>query len=142
MWPGRRAKAAEICAYAVGVGMLIMLVFAKPTALTLILAVALAPFTLAMALRLTAFLACGVLSLALGDWRDRAVALICVIAALLPPGESEQYQETMIANIRDLAASPELVRKMYINLLKTAPRTILAGWIRIPRPPWKRTARK
>ncbi|MBV9140794.1 MAG: hypothetical protein JO115_07740 [Pseudonocardiales bacterium] len=134
MWPRRRAKAAKICAYAVGVGMLIMLVLATPTALTLSLAVLLVPFTLAMSLRLTASLACDVLSLMLGDCRDRAELVASAIGAIQPPSEGEQYQETMVNTIRDPDASPELVRKMCIDLLKTAPSTILEAWMRVLRP--------
>ncbi|PZS27976.1 MAG: hypothetical protein DLM61_15640, partial [Pseudonocardiales bacterium] len=58
MWRGRWMKVAKICGYAVGVGNLILLVLGGLTILTLGLAVVLAPFTLALALKLTAFLAC------------------------------------------------------------------------------------
>lgn len=133
MWQGRRAKAAEICAYAVGVGVLITLVLAEPTALTLGLAIVLAPFTLAMALQLTAFLAGGMLSFTLSDCRDRAELVACAIGAVQPPGEGEQYQETMVAMIRDPSASLKQVRAMRSNLLITAPRTILEAWMRVLR---------
>lgn len=132
IWHSRRAKAAEICAHAVGVGVLIMLAIADPTALTLSLAVALAPFTLATALRLTTFLACGVLSLALGDRRDRAELVVCAIGAVQPSDEGEQYREAMIAIIR--IAPLDQARAIAINLTTTAPRTILGAWGRVLRP--------
>jgi hypothetical protein len=142
MWHGRRAKAAKSCAHAVGVGNVIMLVLAKPGALILSLAVVLAPFTLAMALRLTAALALGVLSLALIARRDRAELLVCAIGAMQPPSAGEEYRETMIADIRDDELTDEILRKIPANLLKTAPRTILAAWVRIPRLLWKRATRR
>lgn len=142
MWRGRRVKAAQSCAYAVGVGNLIMLVLAKPTALTLSLAVVLALFTFAMALRLTASLALGVLSLVLSDRRGRAELLVCAIGALQPPSAGEEYRETMIADIRDDEMTDEILRTIPANLLKNAPRTIVAAWIRIPRPLWKRVTRR
>lgn len=136
----RRAKAAEICAHALGVGVLIMLVLAEPTAVTLSLAVALAPFTLATVLRLTVFLACGVLSLVLGDCRDRAELVACAIGAVQPPGEGEQYRETMIAEIRYEPAD-EKIPAITVDLLINAPRTIWGAWRRVLRPQGKRARR-
>ncbi|MBV9160380.1 MAG: hypothetical protein JO281_02225 [Pseudonocardiales bacterium] len=135
----QRAKVAKSCGHILGVSNLILLVFVEPTALTLSLAVALTPFTLAMALRLTAFLACGVLSLALGDRRDRSELLACAIGAVQPSGAGEKYREAMLAEIR--AAPSDRVRAIAANLMTAAPRTILATWVRIPRPLWER-ARK
>lgn len=126
MWRGRRGQVAKIYAYAVGAGNLMLLVFGAPTTVTLGLAVALAPFTLAMALRLTAFLACGVLSLALGDRQDQAELLACAIGAVQPRSAGEEYREAMIAVIR--AAKPDDVRKIGTDLLAAAPRTVLEAW--------------
>lgn len=141
MWPGRRTEVAtKICAYAVGVGNLMMLVLGEPTTLTLSLAVALTPFTLAMALKLTAFLACNFVSFALGDRRDRAELLVCAIGAVQPSSAGEDYREAMLAEIR--FAPSDQVRAIATNLLITALKTILAAWVRIPRRPWKRAARR
>jgi hypothetical protein len=136
---GRRIRAAKSCGHILGVGNLIMLVLGEPTTLTLSLAVALAPFTLAMALKLTAFLACGMTSFAIGDRRERAELLVCAVGALQPPSAGDKYREAMLAVIR--FAPPDHVRAIATNLLVTAPRTILATWVRIPRPLWER-ARK
>jgi hypothetical protein len=45
----------------------------------------------------------------------------------------------MLAEIR--AAPSDRVRAISANLMTAAPRTILAAWVRIPRPLWER-ARK
>jgi hypothetical protein len=135
----RRAKVAKSCGHILGVGNLIVLVFVESAAPTLILVVALTPFTLAMVLRLIAFLACGVLSLALSNSRDRAELLACAIGAVQPPSAGEKYREAMLAEIR--AAPFDRVQAIAANLMTAAPRTILAAWIRIPRPLWER-ARK
>ncbi len=82
--------------------------------------IVLAPFTLAMALRVTAFLACGVLSLALSDCRDRAELVACAIGAVQPPGEGEQNREAMIAEIRDDLAD-ERISAIVADLLINAP---------------------
>ncbi|MGH3854062.1 MAG: hypothetical protein ACRDR6_11305 [Pseudonocardiaceae bacterium] len=132
MWRGRWAHAAKICAYAVGGGNLILLVLGGPTMLTLSLAVALTPVTLAMTLQLTAFLACGVLSLAVSGRRDRAELLACAIGAAQPPRAGEKYREAMIAEIR--AAKPREARMIGTNLMTTAPRTILAAWVQLLKP--------
>jgi hypothetical protein len=132
MWRGRRAEVAKICAHAVGVGNLIMLIFGEPTTLTLSLAVVLAPFMLASALKLTAFVACSMVSLALGDGRERAELLVCAIGGVQPPSEGEKYQEAMLAEIR--AAPSHQVRAIGANLMKTAPRTLLRAWVHLLRP--------
>ena len=133
---GLRAKAAKFCAHALGVGNLMLLVFGEPTTLILALAVVLAPFTLASALMLTAFLACSSVSIALGDRRERAELLVYVIGGLQPPSASEDYREAMLAEIR--AAPPHLVRAIELNLIETAPRTILAAWVYSSGGLWKR----
>ena len=133
---GLRAKAVKLCGHALGVGNLMMLVFGGSLALTLPLAVVLAPFTLASALMLTVFLACGSVSVALGDRRERAELLVCVIGRLQPRSAGEEYREAMLAEIR--AAPSHLVRAIEINLIETAPRTILAAWAYDPRGLWKR----
>ncbi len=135
MWRGPRARVAKICAYALGVGNLTLPVLAEPTALTLSLTVVLAPFTLAVALKLTAFLACGLVSVALGDHLERTELLVCVIAGLQPPIEGERYREAILAEVR--AAPPHQVRAIRTDLLRNAPRTILAAWAR----PLRRTRR-
>jgi hypothetical protein len=132
MWRGRRAEAAKICAHAVGVGNLILLVLGEPTTLTLSLAVALTPFTLATALKLTTFVTCNMVSLALGDGRERAELLVCAIGGVQPPSEGEKYREAMLAEIR--AAPSHQLRAIGANLMKTAPKTILGAWVRLPRP--------
>ena len=139
MWGGRWVHAAMICAYVVGGANLILLILGGPPVLTLSLAVMLTPVTLAMALRLTAFLACGVLSVALGDCRDRVELLACVIGAVQPPSAGEQYREAMIAVIRDPTLPDP--RRLGINLVATAPRTILGQWVRLLRPALARLAR-
>ncbi len=136
MWRGRRAEVAKICAHAVGVGNLVLLVLGEPTTLTLSLAVALAPFTLASALKLTAFVACSMVGLALGDGRERAELLVCAIGGVQPPSEGEKYREAMLAEIR--AARPHQVRAIGTNLMKTAPRTILGAWVHLSRLPRER----
>lgn len=132
----RRAKVAKICGYALGVGNPILLVLGEPTTLTLGLAVVLAPFTLALVLQLTAFLACTVVSLALGDRRERAELLVCAVSGLQPPSAGEKYREAMLAEIG--AAPPHQVRAIRINLMHTAAATILAAWAHVPRRLWKR----
>jgi|AntDryMetagUQ889_1029465.scaffolds.fasta_scaffold04951_4 hypothetical protein len=138
---GRRARtrAAKICGHALGVGNLVLLVFGEPTTLALGLVVVLAPFTLASALKLTAFLACSSVSFALGDRRERAELLVCAIGGLQPPSEGEKYREAMLAEIR--AAPSHLVRAIGANLIQTAPRTILASWAYLPRRLRKRAQR-
>jgi hypothetical protein len=137
MWRDRWAEVARICAYAVGVGNLVLCVLGEPTTLTLGVTVVLAPFTLAVALKLTAFLACSAVSLALGDRRERIELLICAIGGLQPPRAGKEYQEAMIAEI--CAAPSHQVQTIGTNLLTTAPRTILQAWARIFRPLRKRT---
>lgn len=122
-----RARAAKICVHAVGVGNFMLLAFGDPSTLALGLVVVLAPFTLASALQLTTFLACGSVSVALGDRRERVELLVCAIGGLQPPGAGEEYREAMLAEIR--AGPSHLVRAIGINLSQTAPRTILAAWI-------------
>lgn len=134
MWCGRWVKVAKICGYAVGVGNLIMLVIGGPAILTLGLAVVLAPFTLELALKLTAFLACNLVSLALGDCRERTELLVCAVGGLQPPRAGETYREAMLAEVSD--APYHQVRAIRTNLVATAPRTILAAWAHLPRPLW------
>jgi hypothetical protein len=117
-----------------------MLIFGEPTALMLGLAVVLAPLTLALALKSTAFLACNSVSLALGNRLERAELLICAIGAVQPPSAGERYRETMLAEIRVVPA--DQVPAIANNLLQSAPRTILAAWARIPRLTWKWGARR
>ena len=139
MWRSRRAevtKKTKKFAYAMGVANLIILIFGASTALTLSVAIVLAPFLLATGLQLTASIACGALSYALSDRRDRAELLARVIATMLPWRAGEQYQEAMIAEIR--AAPPHLVRPIALNLVATAPRTILEVWVLLPMPLGKR----
>ncbi len=134
MWRGRWVQAAKAGGYALGVGNLVLLVLGGPTILTLALAVVLAPFTLALALKLTAFLACSVVSLALGDCRERTELLVCAVGALQPPRAGERYREAILAEVS--AAPPHQVRAISTNLAQTAPRTILAAWVHLPRPLW------
>jgi hypothetical protein len=129
---GRWIKTAKICGYALGAGNLIVLALSGPTILTLGLAVVLAPFTLALALTLTAFLACSVVSLALGDCRERAELLVCAVGGLQPPSAGERYREAMLAEVS--AAPSHLVGAIRTNLVTTAPRTILAAWVHLPKP--------
>lgn len=124
---GREAWAARLSVHAVGVGNLILLVFGDPSTLALGLVVVLAPFTLASALQLTSFLACGSVSVALGDRRERVELLVCAVGGLQPPSAGEEYREAMLAEIR--AAPSHLVRAIGINLIQTAPRTIRAAWV-------------
>lgn len=131
MWCGRWVKVAKICGYAAGVANLILLVIGGATILSLGLAVVLAPFTLALALKLTAFLACNVVSLALGDCRERAELLVCAVGALQPSCAGERYREAMLAEVN--AAPSHQVRAIRTNLVTTAPRTILAAWVHPPR---------
>ncbi|MBV8540471.1 MAG: hypothetical protein JO063_00205 [Pseudonocardiales bacterium] len=139
MWRGRRAEVGKICAYAAGAGNLVLLVFGAHTTWTLGLAVVLAPFTLATALHLTTFLACGVLSLVLGNRREQAELLVCAIGAMQPSTAGEEYQETMIAVIRH--ARPDEARKIRNDLMAAAPRTVLEAWVRrLLRSPQKRPA--
>ncbi len=132
MWRGQRGRAAKrICCHALGVGNVMLLVFGDSTT-TLSLAVVLAPFTIASALILAALLACWVLCFALGDSRERAELLVGVIGGLQPSSEGEKYREAMLAEIR--AAPSRLVQAIGINLVQTAPRTILAAWARPEEP--------
>jgi hypothetical protein len=134
------AKAAKSCGDAVGVVNLVLLIFGEPTTLTLGLAVVLAPLTLALALKVTAFLACSCVSIALGNRQERTELLVCAIAAVQPPGAGERYREAMLAEIRFAPACQ--VRALANNLLITGPRTILAAWARLPSLLWKRLPRK
>lgn len=132
MWRGRRVEVAKVCAHAVGVGNFILLVFSEPATLSLSLAVVLAPFTLASALMLTTFLACCMVSLALGDYQERVELLVCAIGGVQPPSAGEKYREAILAEIR--AAPAHQMRAIGINLMKTAPRIILGAWVHLPRP--------
>jgi len=134
MWRGRWVQVAKICGYAVGVGNVILLVLGGPTIWILGLAVVLAPFTLALALKLTAFLACNLVSLALGDCRERTELLVCAVGGLQPPCAGEKYREAMLAEVS--AAPSHQVRAIRTNLVTTAPRTILAAWGHLPRSRW------
>ena len=133
MWRGQRGRAAKrTCFHALGLGNVMLLVFGDPTTAPVLgLAVVLAPFTIASALSLAALLACGVLYFALGDRRERAELLVSVIGGLQPPSKGEKYQEAMLAEIG--AAPAHLVRAIGVNLVQTAPRTILAAWVHFPR---------
>jgi hypothetical protein len=51
---GRWAKVTKFCLYALGLGNLVLLVLGEPTILPLVLAVVLAPLSLALALKLMA----------------------------------------------------------------------------------------
>lgn len=133
---GWRAELAKTCSYALGVGNLALLVLAEPTPVTLGLAVVLAPFTLALSLKLTALLACSFVSLALGDPRERAELLVCAVGGLQPPSAGDKYQEAMLAEI-SVAPSDQL-RAIRINLIKTAPRTVLGAWAQFSRRLWRR----
>lgn len=135
----RLAKVAKICGYVLGIGNLLLLGLGGPTAVILGLVVVLAPFTLATALKLTAFLACSIVSFALGDHRERAEFLVCAIGGVQPPSQGEQYQEAMLAEIR--AAPVPQLPAIRANLVATAPRAIAGAWIRLPKPLWER-ARK
>ncbi|MGH3565426.1 MAG: hypothetical protein ACRDRH_05235 [Pseudonocardia sp.] len=128
---GRETRKVKTCVHAAGVGNLMLLIFGDPSTLALGLVVVLAPFTLASALQLTAFLACSSVSVALGDRRERVELLVCAIGVLQPPSEGEKYQESMLAEIR-AASSPEVLA-IGVNLIQTAPRTILAAWVRFLR---------
>ncbi len=132
MWCGRWVNVVKICGYAVGIGNLVLLVFGGATIWTQGLAVVLAPFTLALALKVTAFLACNLISLALGDCRERAELLVCAVAGLQPPRAGEKYREAMLAEVS--AAPSHQVRAIRTNLVATAPRTILVAWAPLPRP--------
>ncbi len=127
----RRARVIRICAHVVGVANLLLLLFADPTTVVLGLSALLAPFTLAMGLQLTAFLACGAVSFALGGHRERAELLVCVISRMQRTGMGERYQESMLAEIH--AAPIQLLRAIRTNLVITAPRIILASWTHLPR---------
>jgi hypothetical protein len=128
----RRAKVAKSCGHVLGAGNLILLIFGEPTTATLGVTVVLAPFTLAMALKLTVFLACSCVSLALGDRQERAELLVCALSTVQPANDGEKYQEAMLAEIR--TAPPDQVRAIATNLITAAPRTILGAWGRIPKP--------
>jgi hypothetical protein len=119
-------KAAKFCGYFLGAGNLIFLVFGQPTIVGLGVEIALAPFTLALVLGLTSFLACNLLSFVLGDGRERAELLVHAIGALQPPNDSEKYREAMFGEIR--AAPSHLIKSLRINLVVTSPRTILIAW--------------
>jgi hypothetical protein len=136
MWRGRWVEVAKICAYVLGVGNVVLLVLGEPTTLILGVEVVLAPFTLAVALKLTVFLACSAVSLVLGDRRERVELLVCAIGVLQPPSAGKGYREAMIAEIR--AARSHQVRAIGTNLVATAPKTILEAWVRIFRPLRKR----
>lgn len=127
----RRVLIAKICGYSLGVGNLALFAQGPSTTLTSILVVVLAPFTLALALKLTASLACSTVSLALGDRRERTELLICAIAGLQPSAEGEQYREAMLAE-NHVAASDQVLA-IRANLMKNAPKTILAAWVH-PKP--------
>ncbi|MGH3995996.1 MAG: hypothetical protein ACRDTJ_00855, partial [Pseudonocardiaceae bacterium] len=124
---GRWVDVVKICCYTLGVGNLIFLVFAEPTTLTLSLSVMLAPFTLAMALKLMAFLARSTVGFALGDRRERVEMLISAIGGLQPPGAGEKYRDIMIAEIHDVPYGA--LRVIKTDLVKTAPRTVLNAWV-------------
>lgn len=130
---GRWAQVAKFCGYALGVGNLVLLVHGGPTILTLVLAVVLAPFTLALALKLTAFLACSVVILALGDRRERTELLVCAIGGLQPPSAGERYRETILAEVSAALSDSGQLWPIRIDLMKSAPRTILTAWVRLPR---------
>lgn len=140
MRPDQWAKTAKNGGHIVGVGNLLLLIFGEPTTLTLGLALVLSPLTLTFALKLTAFLACSSVSFALGDRRERAELLVCAIGAVQPPSAGERYRETMLAEIR--FAPSEQVHAIARDLFITALRTILAAWLRIPRRPRRRAARR
>lgn len=131
---GRWAKVAKFCGYALGVGNLVVLAHGGPTILTLVLAVVLAPFTLALALKLTAFLACSVVSLALGDHRERTELLVCAIGGLQPPSAGERYREALLAEVGAALSDSGQLWPIRTDLVKSAPRTILTAWGRLPRP--------
>lgn len=139
MWWSHRAEIANVGTCAAGLANLIILTFGAPTALTLSVAVLLAPFMLATALQLTVLVACSVLSYALSDGRDRAELLVRMISAMLPRSADEKYREAMIADIR--VARSHQIRPIALNLIATAPRTILDAWVRLPRPLWRRWRR-
>lgn len=129
-------EVAKACAYSLGVANIALLIVAESTTLTLVLALLLGPFTLALALKLTAVLACGFVSLAIGDPRERAELLVSVVAGAQPPSAGEQYREAMQAEIS--VAPTDLVATIRINLMKTATHTILAAWAQCFRRLWKR----
>jgi len=133
---GWRAEVAKTCSYVLGVGNLALLILAEPTTLILGLVVVLAPFTLALALKLTAFLACSFVSLALGDPRERAELLVCAVGRLQPPNSGENYREAMLAEIA--AAPADQVRAIRANLMRTAASTVLAAWAQMSRRLWRR----
>lgn len=136
----RRIRIAKGCGHILGLANVILLVLGASTTLTLSLAVVLAPFTLAVALKFTTFLACNMTSLAVGDSRERAELLICAIGAVQPPTAGENYQEAMVAEIR--AARSHQIRTIASNLMVTAPRTIIGSWIRVPGPLRKWAAKR
>ncbi len=133
MGRGRWATVATICGDSLGVANLILLAHPASAKVTLGLAVVLAPFTLALALRPTAFLACHVVSLVLSSRRDRVELLICAIGGLQPPLKGEKYREAILAELR--AAPSHQVAAIRTDLMKNAPRTIVAAWAHVPRPP-------
>lgn len=133
-------RTAKSCGNVMGVVNLVLLIFGEPTPLTLGLAVVLAPLTLAVGLKLTAALACNCVGLALGNCHERVELVVSGIAAVQPSSAGEMYREAMLAEIR--AAETDQIRAIANNLVVTAPRTVLAAWIRIPRLPWKRGARR
>jgi hypothetical protein len=131
-----RAEVAKAVGYALGMGNIALLVLAEPTTLTLGLAVALAPFTLALALKLTAFIACSFISLAVGNPRERAELLVSAVSAVQPPGLGEKYREAMLAEIN--AAPADQVHAIRIDLMKTAVSIVLAAWAQFFRRLYKR----
>jgi len=133
---GRWTKVAKIGSYALGAANLVLLIFLQATVLSFILTVVLAPFTLALALKVTALLACHAVSFALGDRRERAELLVCAVSGLQPPAAGEKYKEAMLAEIS--AAPPDLVPAIRTDLVKTAVRVVLAAWAQFGRQLWKR----
>lgn len=161
MWRSHRAEVIKKSAYVLGVANLIILIFGVSNALTLSVAILLAPFLLATALQLTVFLACAVLSYALSNSWDRAELLASTISAMLPRGTDERYEETIIAEIREARAEwgwwialtltatapgtrgddhnrPPDARRITLNLIATAPRAIYEAWVLVPLPLWQR----
>jgi hypothetical protein len=133
---GRWTKVAKIGSYTLGVANLALLIFVQPTVLSFIFAVVLAPFTLALALKLTALLSCHAVSFVLGDRRERAELLVCAVGGLQPPAAGKKYREAMLAEIS--AAPPDLVPAIRTDLVKTAVRVVVAAWAQFGRRLWKR----
>lgn len=133
---GRWTKIIKVGSYALGAANLVLLILIQPTVLSFVLTVVLAPFTLALALKLTALLACHAVSFALGDRRERAELLVCAVGGLQPPAAGEKYREAMLAEIS--AAPPDLVPAIRTDLVKAAVRVVLAAWAQFGRQVWKR----